>query len=168
MIRREQSQGGRIGGGPDEPLSASMRKGKPGRTAPSSRVKKKKKSGQSGFIGPRKFEDELAEDRSARHKKRVQKYVIEETDEPIPFGKDVRKRVNDGVSHFRFINDEVPIRHNEGRGLKKGQRLRRDQGVNEDPYSDPAKGLQSERLRELLRLLERKLYKLDEAQDVPF
>ena len=142
---------------------------RPGRTTPSSRVKKKPKPGQRGVAGPRKFEDELAEDRSARHKKRVQKYVIEETDEPIPFGKDVKKRVNDGVSHFRFINDEVPIRHNEGRGLKKGQSLRsRDQGVNEDPYSDPAEGLQSERLRQLLRLLERKLYKLDEGQDVPF
>ena len=53
MVRREQSQGGRIGGGPDEPPSASMRKGKPGRTAPSSRVKKIVKEGSPKFVGPK-------------------------------------------------------------------------------------------------------------------
>ena len=53
MVRREQSQGGRIGGGPDEPTTASMRKGKPGRTAPSSRVKKIAKEGNPKFVGPK-------------------------------------------------------------------------------------------------------------------
>ena len=53
MVRREQSQGGRIGGGPDEPPSAAMRKGKPGRTAPSSRVKKIVKEGNKKFVGPK-------------------------------------------------------------------------------------------------------------------
>ena len=49
---------------------------KPGRTAPSSRVKKKKKSGQSGFIGPRKFKDELAEDRTTRRRDQITSEVI--------------------------------------------------------------------------------------------
>lgn len=64
---------------------------KPGRTAPSSRVKKKKKSGQAGFVGPREFKDELAEDQTARHRDRIEKFVIDETDEPIPLSKDVQK-----------------------------------------------------------------------------
>ena len=43
-----QSQGKRMGG--DEPPEASMRKGKPGRTKPSSRVKKKVKPGNKKFV----------------------------------------------------------------------------------------------------------------------
>ena len=39
---------------------------KAGRTAPSSRVKKIVKEGNRKFVGPRKFESELAEDRNVR------------------------------------------------------------------------------------------------------
>jgi hypothetical protein len=147
---------------------------KPGRTAPSSRVKKKKKSGQAGFIGPRKFKDELAEDRTARHQERLLD-PREEFLNPramsrhelgydgFPYRKGLVKKLNDGISHLRFINDEVPIEHNVGRGIKKfeGQRRRRrgrfPGGVNEEPYVNPREGLQSERLQRLITLLEKKL-----------
>lgn len=160
MIRREQSQGGRIGGGPDEPPEASMRKGKPGRTKPSSRVKKKKKSGQSGFVGPRKFKDELAEDQTARHKKRIEGYEKED----IETGRG-KRNINEGVSRLRFVNDEVPIGHNVGvfrdpdrmKGARKRRRGRFPGGVNEEPYVNPREGLQSARLQRLITLLEGKL-----------
>lgn len=40
--------------GGDEPPEASMRKGKPGRTKPSSRVKKIVKEGNKKFVGPKR------------------------------------------------------------------------------------------------------------------
>jgi hypothetical protein len=153
-----QSQGKRMGG--DEPPEASMRKGKAGRTKPSSRVKKKKKSGQSGFIGPRKFKDELAEDQTARHKKRIERYEKED----LETGRG-KRNINEGVSHLRFVNDEVPIGHNVGvfrdpdrmKGARKRRRGRFPGGVNEEPYVNPREGLQSERLQRLITLLEKKL-----------
>jgi hypothetical protein len=143
------------------------------RTPPSSLVKKMKKSGQSGFVGPRKFRDELAEDKTARHQERLldpreeflNPHAMSRHElgyDGFPYRKGLVKKLNDGISHLRVINDEVPIKHNVGRGIKKfeGQRRRRRGmfagGVNEEPYVNPREGLQSERLQRLFSLLKRK------------
>lgn len=163
MMLRQQSNGGRIGGGPDEPPQALMRKGKPGRNKPSSRVKKQKKSGQAGFIGPRKFKDELAEDRTTRRRDQITSEVINETDDAIPLSRQVKKGINRAVAQERYENDEVPINHNRGRRIIPG--IRGGRGKNNDPSQDPTGGLQSERLKRLLLLLEEKL--LSQRSGVP-
>jgi hypothetical protein len=154
---------------------------KAGRTKPSSSVKKKKKSGQSGFVGPRKFKDELAEDQTARHKERIEGYEKED----IEAGKGKIRNINEGVTHLRLANDEIPPGHNSGvfrdpdrmKGKRKRQRGRFPGGVNEDPYVNPREGLQSKRLQRLITLLEGKLLsksrrrpndELDTAMDEQF
>ena len=100
MVRREQSQGGRIGGGSDEPPSASMRKGKPGRTAPSSRVKKIVKEGNKKFVGPRQ-DKELDENYNPYN---------EEMETYIPRGKEARKsaRRRDKIESTLYRGETVP------------------------------------------------------------
>lgn len=128
---------------------------KPGRTKPSSRVKKKKKSGQAGFIGPRKFKDELAEDRTTRRRERITAEVINGTDEAIPLSKQVKEGINRAVGQERYENYEVPINHNRGRRIRRAKKGGR--GVNDSGFLDRTEGLQSGKLKRLLSLLEERL-----------
>ena len=133
---------------------------KAGRTKPSSRVKKKVKPGNKKFIGPRKFRDELAEDQTARHKERIEGYERED----LETGRG-KRNINEGVTHLRLVNDEIPPDHNVGvfrdpdrmKGVRKRRRGRFPGGVNEQPYVNPREGLQSKRLQQLITLLEKKL-----------
>lgn len=123
---------------------------KPGRTAPSSRVKKKKKSGQAGFIGPRKFEDELAEDKTARHRDRMEKFVLDETDEPIPLSRSVQKSITKAVGDRRYLDDGSSAQQ-ALRGIKKYITDAGRSTIDDDPYDDPIGNLQRPELRRKIR-----------------
>ena len=100
---KEQSQGKRIGG--DEPPQASMRKSKPGRTKPSSQVKKiKKKSGGYFIRNPRPMEEyedftpdhQIPEQQEQVRGKQTRKRVIRKNDAEYSRDSAARQGVLDG------------------------------------------------------------------------
>lgn len=139
---------------------------KAGRTAPSSRVKKKVKSGNKKFIGPRKFKDELAEDQTARHRDRIEKFVLDETSEPTPLSKDAQKRITAEVGERRFLDDGSSGQQ-ALRGLKKRRTPILRITNSDDPYEDPKGNLQSARLKRKL-LIQKKKRNMAKSNDIPF
>ena len=104
-----QSQGKRMGG--DEPPEASMRKGKAGRTKPSSRVKKKVKPGNRKFVGP------LPLDRNGMVRFRP------EPGERDPYRDDRQLRTRDEIEDYEAAR---------GRGTRKRVMRREDDEYSKD------------------------------------